>query len=286
MEVVVTGGSGLAGHHVVADLVAHGFAVTNVDRTQAEQAGSVYRHADVGDLGQVYGCLRGAEAVVHLAAIPRPGSETNEVVFRTNVLSTFHVLEAAANLGIPRVILASSVSVLGFPFFYRPISPQYVPVDEDHPVLAQDPYALSKVLSEEMGKAFVRRTGMTVVSLRFAWIHTAITFRQQVCPLRDNPAGGAANLWSYVDARDVAQACRRALEADVSGHEAFFVAAPNSFMTIPTADLVRRYYPATALTYAESGLTDCPSLLNSAKAARMLGYRAEYTWSMYDEEVA
>jgi nucleoside-diphosphate-sugar epimerase len=279
MKVVVTGGSGLAGRHVVADLAGHGYRVTNADRVAADPATVPYRLADLEDLGAVYGCLAGAEAVVHMAAIPRPGRETNEAVFRTNVLSTYHVLEAAATLGIRRVVLASSISVLGFPFFYRPLAPRYVPVDEEHPVLAQDPYALSKVLGEELAAGFARRAEMTTVSLRFAWIQTPATFLQQIQPLQDDPAAGAANLWSYVDARDVAQACRLALEADLQGHGAFFIAAPDSFMTAPTAELVRRYYPATVCT--EAARTGSPSLISSAKAAGVLGYRAEHVWASY-----
>src|SRR3954466_8480942 len=124
MRVVVTGGSGLAGRAVVGGLVEHGFDVLNVDLVPSAGAAQFLR-ADVADLGQVYGCLRDAEAVVHFAAIPRPTLDVPEVVFRTNVMSTFNVLEAASTLGINRIVYASSVSVLGFPFFEQPIAPVY-----------------------------------------------------------------------------------------------------------------------------------------------------------------
>jgi nucleoside-diphosphate-sugar epimerase len=275
---VVTGGSGHAGRHVVEYLVANGCRVLNVDTTRPERDISPYRLADLEDLGQVYGCLANSEAVIHLAAIPRPVFHTGDAVFRTNVMTMFNVLEAAANLGIRRVVYASSISVLGFPFFYRAFSPSYVPIDEDHPKLPQDPYALSKYLGEEMAAAFVRRSGMTVVSLRLAWIHTPESFKQQLIPLWDDPAGGASNLWSYVDARDAAQACWLALEGNLSGHEAFFISAPNSFMKTPTAELVRRFYPETDI---RSGLNDRQSMLSTAKAARLLRYRAQHTWETY-----
>jgi nucleoside-diphosphate-sugar epimerase len=278
VKVVVTGGSGLAGRHVVADLVKHGHDVLNVDTTKPSQNLSPYKLVDVEDIGQVYGCLAGADAVVHLAAIPRPTFHTNEVVFRTNVMSLFNMLEAAATLGITRIVFASSVSVLGFPFFYQPLAPQYVPIDEDHPKLPQDPYALSKAVGETVAEAFVRRAGMTVVSLRFPWIHTPETFKEQLVPLWDDPASGASNLWAYIDGRDVAQACRLALETEVIGHEAFFVAAPNLFMKTPTVELVRRFYPKTEI---RAGLDGNESLLSSVKAARVLGYRAQYSWVSY-----
>ncbi len=278
MKVVVTGGSGLAGAFVVQHFVARGYEVLNVDRVKASSPVSPFRFANLEDLGQVYGCLHGAEAVVHFAAIPRPSYDTDEVVFRTNVMTTFNVLEVAAQLGIARVVLASSMSVLGYPFNYHYFAPEYVPIDEAHPLKPQDPYALSKMVGEVMAQGFVRRSGMTVVSLRLSWIHTPETFKQQLMPLWEDPAAGASNLWGYIDARDAAQACRLALTANVSGHEPFFIAAPNTFMKLPTAELVRQFYPETKLPAEWHGT---PALLTSAKAERVLGFRAQYTWESY-----
>ncbi len=278
MKVVVTGGSGLAGRAIVQDLVEHGHAVLNADRVKPATALCPFRFANLEDLGQVYGCLHGAEAVVHFAAIPRPSFDTDEVVYRTNTMTTFNVLEAAAQLGIRRVVLASSMSVLGYPFYYHYFAPEYVPIDEQHPLKPQDPYALSKVVGEVLAQGFVRRSGMTVISLRLGWIHTPETFQEQLVPLWDDPAAGASNLWAYIDSRDAAQACRRALTADVTGHAPFFIAAPNTFMKIPTADLVRRYYPETKIPEHWEGT---PSLFTTAQAERVLGFRAEYLWESY-----
>lgn len=278
MKIVVTGGSGLTGRAVVADLAEHGHSVLNVDRVKPEQSPAPHRFADLQDLGQVYGCLGGADAVIHLAAIPRPIYDTNEVVFRTNTMATYNLLEAAAALGIRRVVLASSMAVFGYPFFYRPIAPAYAPIDDEHPHEAQDPYAISKVVGEQLADAFVRRAEMAIISLRLSWIHTPETFRQQLTPFWADPAGGASNLWSYVDSRDVAQAFRLALTADLTGHHAMIVAAPDSFMKTPTADLVRQYYPNTTIRPELQGRG---SLLSSARAERLLGYKAAYTWESY-----
>jgi nucleoside-diphosphate-sugar epimerase len=282
MRVVVTGGSGLAGRAVVEDLAEHGFDVTNVDLVASDGPVS-FRRADLSDLGQAYGCLRGAEAVVHFAAIPRPTYDVPEVVFRTNVMSAFNVLEAAATLRIKRVVYASSVSVLGFPFFERPFAPDYVPIDEAHPLLPQDAYALSKRIGEELADGFARRGRLTVVSLRFPWIHTPRTFAEQLLPLWADPAAGASNLWSYIDTRDVAEAVRLALTAEIGGHEACFVAASDSFMPIPSRVLVTNYYPTTII---QDALTDHASLLSSAKAEALLGYRARHSWRSYGLQAA
>src|SRR5581483_11463727 len=98
-------------------------------------------------------------------------------------------------------------------------------------------------------------------------------------PFWNNPGGeAAANLWGYIDARDAAQACRLALQADLTGHEPFFIAAPNTFMKTPTADLVRRFYPETKIREERQGKW---ALLSTAKAERMLGFRAEHLWESY-----
>jgi nucleoside-diphosphate-sugar epimerase len=282
MRVVVTGGSGLAGRAVVDHLVEPGYDVTNVDLVPGDEL-APFRRADLTDLGQVYGCLRGAEAVVHFAAIPRPTFDVPEVVFRTNVMGTFNVLEAASALAIERIVMASSVSVLGFPFFERPIAPEYVSIDEAHPRLPQDAYALSKLTGEELAAGFARRGRLDIVSLRFPWIHTPETFAEQLQPLWADPAAGASNLWSYIDTRDVAASVRLALEADIAGHEACFVAAADTFMPVPSRELVAAHYPTTIMR-GEFG--DHMSLLSSEKAARLLGYQAQHNWRSYGLPVA
>jgi nucleoside-diphosphate-sugar epimerase len=278
MKVVVTGGSGLTGRHVVKHLVDQGYEVVNADHLPPQKALCPYRLVDMEDLGQVVGCFYGAEAIIHLAAIPRPIFHTNEVVFRTNMMATYNVLEAAATLGIRKVVYASSVSVLGYPFYYRYFAPQYVPIDEEHPSQPQDPYALSKYLGEEIAKAFVRRCDMAVVSLRLVWIHTPETFKEQLSPMWDDPAAGASNLWSYIDGRDVAEACRLSLQVDLGGHHAFFIAAPNTFMKTPTDELVKQFYPSAEI---RSRLVGNQALVSSVKAEKVLGFHAQYTWEMF-----
>jgi nucleoside-diphosphate-sugar epimerase len=277
MRIVVTGGSGLAGRAVVERLVAHGDDVVNADIVPRDGP-APFRRVDLGDLGQVFGGLRGADAVVHFGAIPRPTFDVPEVVFRTNAMGTFNVLEAASALGIARVVIASSVSTLGFPFNERPLSPEYVPIDEAHPLRPQDAYALSKLVGEELASGFARRGRVTVASLRFPWIHTPETFAAQVRPMWGDPAAGASNLWSYIDSRDVAEATRLALTADIPEHDAFFVAAPDSFMPIPSRELVAEHYPTTTI---REGLTGHAYLLDSAKVERVLGFRPVYSWRSY-----
>jgi nucleoside-diphosphate-sugar epimerase len=278
MRVVVTGGSGLVATYLIDNLLQSGHDVVSVDRAKPAVPRTRYRLADLEDLGHVYSCLEEAEAVIHLAAL-HLGIEPNQVVFRTNVMSTYNILEASAALGIRKVVLASSKSVLGYPGFHRAFAPRYAPIDEEHPLLPQDSYALSKVACEEMASAFVRRTEMSVISLRPTWIHTPDTFRQYIPPIWDNPSAGASILWCYVDVRDVAQAFELALKAELPGHESFYIAANNSFMKQPTAELIQRFYPETNLRLDQP---DGWSILSSARASRMLGYEPRYRWEDYD----
>lgn len=281
MQIAVTGGSGLAGSAVVTHLLEAGYDVVSIDRAPPPDAIAEYRLVDCTDLGQVYGACHGAEAIVHLAAIPRPIHHTPDQVFRTNVMATFNVFEAAAVLGIPRVVYISSMSVLGLPFSHKPIDLRYLPIDEAHPPAPQDAYALSKTLGEDIARAFVRRMAgaLSVISLRFPWIHTPETFRSVLTPLWDDPAGGATNLWAYIDTRDVAGACRLALEADISGHEPFYISAANSFMKTDSESLAQQYYPAVRI---RSRLSSNQSLFDCSKAKARLGYEPQFSWEDYE----
>lgn len=281
MRVLVTGGSGLTGFAVVQELMQHNFDVLSIDRVPLPQAIAPFKLIDCEDVGQVYSASARSDAVIHLAAIPRPTFHTPDRVFQTNVMACFNVFEVAAALGIPRVIYVSSISVLGLPFSYTNVEPQYVPIDEEHPKTPEDAYALSKYIGEELAEAFVRRCAgaLSVVSLRLPWVHTPDTFKEQIWPHWSDPVFGATNLWSYVDARDVARACRLALTAEIKGHEVFFISAANSFMNQDSADLVRKYYPRTLI---RPGFFGNRSLLDTAKARHRLQFSPMYSWELYD----
>ena len=281
MKVVVTGGSGLAGVHVVEELQRHGYDVLNIDIVPPRDESVPYKLVNTEDIGQIFGCLQGADCVIHLAAIPRPTFHTGDVLFRTNTLSTFNIFEVCAQIGIKRVVYASSISVLGYPFYRKFFEPEYLPIDEAHPNRPQDPYALSKYLGEEIAKAYVRSHDLEVVSLRIAWIHTPKTFKQQLQPMWDNPGDGASNLWLYVDGRDVAQACRLALERDFSGHHPFFITASNSFMKTPSLELAVAYYPNAKI---QSNFGGNQSFISRDRAKEVLGYNPQFQWEDYYNE--
>ena len=269
---MVTGGSGKAGRAVVDDLVAAGYEVLNVDIAAHPRDDAQFLNADVTDLGQVISALENADAVVHLAAIPAPGLRPSEVTFQINMLSTYNVFSAAATLGISRVVWASSETTLGIPFERQP--PLHAPIDEAQTLFPETSYALSKVLSEEMARQFHRWNGTTLVGLRLSNVmepRDYVKFHEW----QDDVSLRKWNLFGYVDARDVAQSCRLGLEADVSGAESFIIAADDTVMKRPSADLMAEAFPGVEVR-------DLPheraTLLGIEKAKRMLGYAPVYFW--------
>ena len=267
---MVTGASGKAGRAVVRDLLEHEHDVLAVDVVPAESP-AAFLLADLTDFGQTVECLAGVDAVVHLAAIPAPLIRTEETTFRTNTLSTYNVFEAARLLNLGRVVWASSETILGLPFERE--QPAYAPIDEDHPAYPQSSYALSKVLSEELGRQLHRWTGTPYVALRFSNIMEPPDY-ERFPSYWDDPPVRRWNLWGYVDDRDVAQSCRLALEADV-GAEYFIVAAADTVMNRPSRDLMAEVYPSVPY---QPTAGDFDTLLSIEKARRVLGYEPQWSW--------
>ena len=270
--IVVTGGSGKAGRATGRDLRAHGYEVLNVDLAPPPEPQGRFLRADLTQAGQVYEVLHGAYGVVHLAAIPAPGIRTEEVTFRENMASTYNVFSAAIALGLERIVWASSETTLGLPFD-NPL-PTYAPIDEEHPLVPNSSYALSKVLMEEMARQMARWSGIPIVGLRFSNIMTPeryATFPQ----FWDNPRARKWNLWGYVDARDVAQSCRLGLEAPISGAESFIIAAADTVMPRPSRELLAEVFPTVPLR-GEVG--EWETLLAIGKARRLLGYNPAHSW--------
>ena len=272
-RIVVTGGAGKAGRAVVRDLLEHGYDVVSVDLARDPNLTDEQQMvADVTDYGEVVDALKGADAVVHLAAIPAPGLKPDEVTFRVNTTSTYNVFAAAPLLGLRRVVWASSETTLGLPFERE--RPRYAPIDEEHPLLPEFSYALSKVISEEMARQFSRWTGIPYVGLRFSNVMEPHDY-ERFPGFWDDAQLRRWNLWGYVDARDVAQSCRLALETDFSGADVFIVAAADTVMNRPSADLMAEVYPDVEL---RDGVGEFRTLLSIEKARRLLGYEPAFSW--------
>ncbi len=270
-KIVVTGASGKAGRAVVRTLLDHDHDVLAIDVVSPSEPSAPFLLADLTDYGQTVECLAAQDAVVHLAAIPASGIRTEETTFRTNMSSTYNVFEAARLLGLRRVVWASSETILGLPFERE--QPAYAPIDEDHPAYPESSYAVSKVLSEELGRQLHRWTGTPYVALRFSNIMEPHDY-EGFPSYWDDPNLRRWNLWGYVDARDVAESCRLAVEAEI-GAEHFIVAAADTVMNRPSRELMAEVYPAVQY---QPTAGDFDTLLSIEKARKLLGYEPRWSW--------
>jgi nucleoside-diphosphate-sugar epimerase len=280
-HVIVTGGTGKLGRAVLADLVAHGYRVLNVDQRMPKDPVAPTVRADLRDFGQVIGALSGVDehkgpfdAVVHLAAIPAPGLFANAHTFANNVPATYNVLEACRVLGIKNVVLASSETVLGLPFD-KP--PPYAPVDEEYYPRPETAYSLGKLVDETIAQQYARwDPALKIAALRFSNVMDIEDYK--AFPSFDSDARKRKwNLWSYIDARDGAQAVRKAIEARFTGFEAFIIANSDSVMSRSNASLMAEVFPGVELrpdpTRPATG-----TLLSIDKARRILDYKPEHSW--------
>lgn len=274
-RIVVTGGSGKAGRAVVADLTEVGHEVLSVDLNASLDPDAPTLAVDLTDLGETLETLADADAVVHLAAVPAPGIRPDGATFENNMMSTYNVFTAAARLGLQRVVWASSETLIGLPFDRE--QPRYAPIDEDHPLLPESHYALSKLAGEAIAEQFARWSGIPFVALRISNIMEEHDY-DRFPGFWDDATLRAWNLWGYVDARDVAQAVRRSLTADVSGARAYLVAAADTCMTRPSADLLAEVYPDVPVRGPIEGHT---TLLSIERARSELGYEPQHSWRDY-----
>ncbi len=277
MEIAVTGGRGQTGRWVV-DRLAADHEVTCLDRALPEEGHPDvdYLALDLTDAGGVFDAFTdlNPDAVVHWAAIPVAGQHPGVDLYRNNTLAAHAVLSAAGRVGA-RVVQASSDGAYGFFFAEETPLPESLPVTEEHPPRPEDPYGLSKVVTEEIGKTVARRDGVPVLSLRPTWIQEPGVYPCRDSSYVDDLAAGAGNFWSYVDVRDVVDMVEAALAADVSGHEAVNCAGPDNALGRPLRELVAEFYgdlPADCTVEGDAAAYD------TTKARDLLSWEPTRSW--------
>src|SRR5512133_2754437 len=288
MRILVTGGRGKVGRATVDALLAAGHDVTSTDLGAAsferpDPAEAAYVQADLTDAGAAFAVVRGHDAVIHSAAIPEPTHDPAHVVFHNNLTSTFNALEAAVRWEVPRFVNVSSETAPGWFFAERPFLPDYLPVDEEHPLRPQDPYATSKVFGEQLMDAAVRRSDIRCISIRPSWVQWEGNIERNLGPLiRGDDDTPSAGFWGYTDVYDLAEALRLAAESDLPGHEVFYIAQADNSTGLSLADLVHRHF-AERIELRALARPDA-SGITSAKAERMLGWHATRSWRDYVDD--
>ena len=290
MRILFTGGAGKAGRHVIRHLVAEGHRVTNADLEPAGIDGVADLKIDLTDTGQVFNAASALswfdeldgpagvpryDAIVHFAAIARilivPDNET----FRINAMSTYNVMEAAVKLGIPKVIFASSETTYGICFADGGVKPQYVPVDEDHPTVPHDSYAMSKVANEACARSFQARSGIDIYGLRLNNVIAPDEYATAFPAFLDNPDLRRRNIFGYIDVRDLGQMVGLCLAKDGLGYQVFNVANADCSVALTSAEIRARYYEGVEV---RKEMGEFETFYSIDKARAILGFDPKHSW--------
>ena len=294
MKVAVTGGSGAIGRYVCDELLRAGHEVRCLDR-EAPSLDVEFCEVDLSGLADTRAALAGCDQIVHLAAIPHPfGGERPEDLIGHNTVTSYTAFEAARLDGIRRVVYGCSDSSTGFGIHHVKLVPEYIPIDEEHPLWPHEAYSLSKHFGERIGANYAKAFGIEAISLRYMWVWTkrdeesargaAARARDGVAPDTNDGFG------AYVAVRDVARACAASVayqfpaETDVP-FEAFFVAAKNTVLAKPTLDLVQAYCGEMPRVRDPGYFEENPfaSVFDLRKAARVLGWEPAFGWEDIDD---
>ncbi len=291
-RILFTGGSGKAGRHAVAYLIAQGHRVLNVDLVPLELEGVETLIADITDSGQMFNVMTSYadwdemetgtsvpefDAVVHFAAVPRILINPDNETFRVNTIGTYNVIEAAVKLGIKKVVIASSETTYGICFSDGRVNPKSFPLEEDYDVDPMDSYGLSKVVNEQTARAFQRRFGTDIYALRIGNVIEPHEYNR-FPDFFTNPEQRRRNAFCYIDARDLGQIVDLCIKTDGLGYQVFNAGNDTNTAIIPSADLVEQFYAGTPITRS---LGEHEALFSNRKIREMLGFVEEHNWRKY-----
>lgn len=271
--IALTGGSGRIGRAIATAALRAGHRVVSIDRAGPPEGTKTredlrFVTADIGDYDALVAAFQGCDALIHMAAIPSPGNHPDHIVHNNNVAGSYNAMRAAIEVGITRIVQASSVNAIGLSFS-REAHFDYLPLDENHPNYTEEPYGLSKWICEQQADTFARRySDLRIASMRF---HLVVEERSQAAAVYGFATREASkHLWAYTLYDAAARACLLALDAPFKGHEAFYIVAPDTVMDMPSLDLAGRFFPEVPV---RGDLSGNRAFFSSAKAERMLGWR-------------
>ncbi|PUB18751.1 NAD-dependent epimerase/dehydratase family protein [Yoonia sediminilitoris] len=289
MRIFFTGGSGKAGKWAIRHLQAQGHVVVNIDK-QPSGLDCSELLVDLCDAGQVIGAMSQYadfhelepgtgvpkyDAVVHFAAVPRVMIGTDGECFRQNTLSTYNVVEAAVKLGVPKIIFASSETTYGVCFADGEVKPDYVPVDEEHPTVPHDSYAMSKVCNEATGRSFQARSGADIYGLRINNVIEPHEYAENFPAFMKDPGLRRRNIFAYIDARDLGHMVDCCLKTDGLGYEVFNVSNDDMSVGITSDAVIAQFYPDVPV---KRDMRPDETFYANDKAKRMVGFAPQHSW--------
>jgi nucleoside-diphosphate-sugar epimerase len=278
MKILITGAAGLIGKEVTKGLVAAGHDVLATDLVKNDL--SPDQKFVLGDLVSAdfisqldFHC----DAIVHLGSIPRPGIASDETVLHNNVMGTYHVFANAVENKVPLVIYASSLSIYGFAWSGPWTSPEYVPVDEKHPLYHFESYALSKEVNERSADMWANRSETAFVGLRFPHTHTNSVFAEMAQKMREGDKAileqGAKIFWAYLDLRDAVQGVLTVIEKGAKGSKTYNFAAPDTMAPKPTLEMMAEFHPDSKIS---SSLSGYDSIIDCSEWYADFGYKPQH----------
>lgn len=292
MRLLFTGGSGKAGKHCIDYLRNQGHTILNVDLIDLGHDSVQTRLADITDAGQIFDVMSSYanyheldlgqgvpkfDAVIHFAAIPRLMMTSDNECYRVNTLGTYNVLDAAIKFGIKKVIFASSETTYGVCFADGEVKPDYLPIDENHPTIPQDSYAMSKVVNEATAKSFQRRSGIDIYGLRINNVIEPHEYKEKFPVYMENPDLRRRNIFSYIDARDLGQMVQKCLDTDGLGYEVFNVSNDDHSVGLSSEELIETYYQGVEIKTSKVP----ESFYTNEKAKQLLGFQPCHSWRAY-----
>ena len=290
MRILFTGGTGKAGRHAIAYLLARGHRVLNLDLHSLDLEGVDNRIADITDAGQVYDVMASYagldelepgtgiprfDAVVHFAAVPRILLKSDTECFRVNTIGTYNVLDAALKFGVRKIVFASSETTYGVCFADGMRQPDYLPIDEAHPTVPEDSYAMSKVVNEATARSFQRRSRADIYGLRINNVIEPHEYAQDFPAYIAQPALRRRNIFAYIDARDLGQMVACCLQVDGLGYQVFNVANDTHSVDRTTQELMDEFYDGVPI---KRPMGPEETFFSTAKAKEMLGFAPQYDW--------
>jgi nucleoside-diphosphate-sugar epimerase len=291
-RVVFTGGSGVAGRHVVSGLLDYGHQILNVDIAPLDDHRVHTIRADLSQSGQAFNSfsshfkltqpfidpIRVPDAVIHFAGVPRNLLVTDDELFRINTQSAYNVIEAAAKMGVKKIILASSVTVYGVTFAEGHIDYPSFPVDESVDANPMDTYAMSKLCMERIARSFARRFGIDIYVLRLGAVITPDEYEEAFLKYSTDLDYCKAHGWSYTDVRDLAQMCKLSLEVDGLGFQIFNATNDEITLDTPTEEFLKKVCPETPFTRR---MEDREAPLSNRKMKELLDFQEQHKWQNY-----
>ena len=288
--VIVTGGSGLIGTAIITELQRAGYRPISLDRVPPADthADVEYLIVDLLDAGAVFDVVSRyhPSAIIHMGTLPSPSHHPDHVTFESNVMTSYHILSAAAAHDVESVCLASSINAVGYSYQDVPMDVRYLPVDEEHPRTPRDAYALGKAMTEDLCDGIARQAGTptTLATLRFPAVLDDEALRSRYADANRSlqavqnawdPDGPSNDLFAYIHVNDAARIARQAIEADFDGHETFWAVAKDTTADVPTETLIETFHPEVPVNTPLNGYQ---SLISTEKAAQLLDWEPIRSW--------